>query len=302
MAVISPFWQHPGTLNGRILPECTDAQGAVSLYYYGGAYYYSYVSYAYVSGYSYDYTTETDHVFCLGADICESPSYRFSTDDTTHVEQTIADLTDIDVVYFCWRLRTSENMPQPRTLTGTSVEFKTGMGAYGDGAPGIVLPKAFTSGFLSTDEDQILTVSGTTSNDGTYRIAGVPWDTYGVGTSLSGRVAAVPDTDRWIGPGDADPAPDPPPNPTQLVRLYKNGQVAVLEDSTITPEVASGVTLTMLGARWVAKAYIDDELRTELRETRAGRSWQRNYMAAHVAKLTGVHALKFELSLETFSS
>lgn len=298
MAVSSPYWQYPGTWQGRIDPVCADPQGSISLYYYGGSYYYSYVSYAYLSGYSYDYSTETGHVYCLGADLCNHPSFRFSTDDAAYVQQTVADLTDIDVVYFCWRLTTSENMPTPRTLTSTSIEFKTGLGAYGDGAPGIVLPKDFASGFAQTDEDLLLLVSGTTSNDGTYRIGGVPWNTDGVGQSYNGRVAADPDTLRHIGPGDSDPAP----SGVDTAKQYKNGQVGMLDVSSITPEVAAGATLTVLGARWVAKAYVDGTLRTELRETRAGRSWQRNYMAAHVAKLTGTHTLKFELSIETVTS
>jgi len=298
----SPFWKYPGVLNGRIEPICADPQGVVSVYYYGGAYYYSFgyggYTYTYDSGYTYDYSTEEDHVFILGEDSCHYPSYRFGYGNTSYVEQATADLTDIDVVYFCWRLNTSARMPSaPRVLSSASIEFKNGgLSAYGDGAPGVVLPSDFTAGFEKTDEDSVLVIAGTASNDNVYRIAGVPWNTYGVGSSGMGRVSAAPATALHLSPGDADPAPPP-------LGLYKNGQVAILDRlAGVTAETkVGGVTATILGARWVAKCYVDDILRTELFETRAGRAWQRNYMAAHVAKLTGVHTLKFELSYEALT-
>jgi hypothetical protein len=283
-------------LNGRVEPVCASPQGSISLYYYGGAYYYSFgytgVSYAYESGYSYDWGVEQGNVFVLGSDECLHPEYQYITDETSYVEQVTADVTGIDVVYFCWRLRTSEDMPVPRTLTVTTVEVKSGgLSAYGDGALGLVLSKDFGSGFVQTDAGRHLILSGTASNDGTYRVAGVPWSTKDVGPSSMGRVEASPDASDWIGAGDPDPAPPP-------LKLYKNGQVCILDAAAITPEVKTGAVITLIGYRWVAKGYVDSDLRTELRETRPGRSYQRNYMAMHVSKLSGVHTLKFELSIE----
>lgn len=310
----SPFWTHGGTRNGRIAPNWAEAQGAVSIIYYGGTYYYSYGYISYVSGYQFDYSAESDHVFVLGEDLGHTPNvrynrllgyfpeYRFVTDEVSYVEQTVADLTDIDILYFTWRLNTSPSMPHAaRSLSAATIEIKDGgIAAYGDGARGIILPKDFTSGFEDYDQDRVVTLAGTASNDGTHRISVVPKNTDGLGGGdfPPGRVAAAPDTARHIGPGDADPAPDP-----DQVKQYKNGQVAIFENASgITAEVAVGATVTIPGWRWVAKAYVDDILRTELRETRAGRWWQRNYMAAHVGKLTGVHTLKFELSLEQITS
>jgi len=305
----SPFWTHGGTRNGRLQPEWAEAQGSISILYYGGSYFYSYgywvSEYSYSSGYNYDYSTELEHVFVLGEDSGHYPERRFASDGVSYVEQTVADLTDIDILYFCWRLNTTRNMPNAvRSLSAATIELKDGsIAAYGDGAQGIILPKDFTAGFESYDQDRVVILAGTASNDGTHRISIVPKNTDGLGPVSAaippGRVAASPDVDRWIGPGDADPVPSVGP-PVVYPRQYKNGQVAVIE-TAVTPEVAVGATVTIPGWRWVAKAYIDGTLRTELRETRAGRAWQRNFMAAHCSKLTGVHTLKFELSLEMFT-
>ena len=310
----SPFWTYGGTRNGRIAPQYASAQGTISLLYYGGTYYYSYgyggATYEYSSGYTFDWSTEAGHVFCIGEDLGPSPGqrwnrdvgyypeYRYSSYNTSTVEQTIADLTDIDIVFFCWRLNTSPDMPHTaRSLSASSIEIKNGgIAAYGDGARGIILPKDFTAGFEDYDQDRVVILAGTTNNDGTYRISVIPKNTDGLGGGSfpPGRVAASPATTRWIGPGDADPAPDP-----AQVKQYKNGQVAILEHAAgVTPEVAAGATVTVPGWRWVARAYIDTSLRAELYETRAGRWWQRNYMAAHVSQITGVHTLKFEMSIE----
>ena len=297
----SPFWKYPSVLNGRIGPVWAEPQGVVSVIYYGGSYFYAYgysaYAYSYESGYSFDYSTQEDNVFLLGEDSGHYPSYRFVNTDVSYVEQTIADLTDIDVVYFTWRLNTSEDMPNSlRTLSSGSIQVKDGgIGAYGDGMLGIVLPSTFTTGFLQSHVDRHLTLVGT-ANDGTYRIAGVPWNTHLVGASGMGRVTASPvavDGATQLEPGDADPAPG-----AVVTNLYKNGQVCILDTASVTAETVVAPTVTIPGVRWVAKAYVNDILRTELRETRAGRSWQRNYMAAHVAQLTGVNTLKFELSLE----
>lgn len=305
----APYWTYPSSLNGRIEPSCADAQGSLSVYYYGATYYYTYgysgSSYTYDAGYTYDWDTETDNVFLLGEDTCSLPSYRVHQQDAVYISQATADLTSIDVVYFCWKLLTRSDMPHsPRTLTSDSVEFKnSGIAAYGDGAFGIILPKTFSSGFLEKDSDRIVNVQGT-SNDGDYRISSVPWDlwaasTEGVGPTQMGRVGQAPTAARWIGPGDADPAPATPSD----LKLYKNGQVAIIEAPSITAEtVSGGVTITIPGWRWRGRAYVDGTLRTELYETRAGRGWQRNAMAMHVAKLSGAHTIKFELSLERIDS
>jgi len=315
--VSSPFWTHGGTRNGRIDPSWAEAQGTISLLYYGGTYYYSYgyggASYTYDDGYTYDYSAEEGHVFVLGEDLGHTPNvrynrtrgyfpeYRFASDGVSYVEQTVVDVTDIDILFFCWRLNTSPSMPHtPRVLSSATMEVKDGgIAAYGDGARGIILPKDFTEGFEDYDQDRVVILAGTASNDGTHRISVVPKNTDGLGGGAfpPGRVAAAPETARWIGPGDADPAPGP--LPLLPVKQFKNGQVAIFENAAgVTAEVAAGATVTIPGWRWVAKAFIDGEVRAELRETRAGRWWQRNYMAAHVSQLTGVVTLKFELSLE----
>ncbi len=281
----SPLWKYGGTLNGRIGPVWADAQGGIGVYYFGGTYFYTYVSPSYVSGYGWDYTYEAGHVFCLGEDSGHYPSYRYITSDTSYVEQATIDLTDIDIVYFCCRLNTSSAMPNTvRTLqTNQPIEIKANISAFGDNTYGVVLPKIFTNGFVQTDIDRQVIVQGTLFNDATYRISGVPWNL----SPLPGRVRSSPTAANHIGPGDADGAD----------KLYKNGQVAILDIPALIPEVANNVTVTLPGFRWLAQGYIDSDLRVELYE-RPGRAWQRNYMAMHTSKLVGNHTVKFTLSIE----
>lgn len=285
----SPFWKYPSVLNGRIDPQYADAMdldsGYTGVYYYGAWFFYTY-SYgagAYTS-YGYSYTDEAGHVFCLGEDsngAVASPDYRLSTDDISGVYQTNVDLTDVDLLYFAWRLNNPANMALPVTLVnnGPCQLVLEGIVDAGDGLSGILLPDSAVTLFESAHCERIVRISncGNPANNGDFRITSVP-------QSQKHVVSVV-----------TDPA-------TQ----YANGRFAVIENDVLVAESPANATVTVLGAQWVASAYIDNILCCELREPgcshHRGRSWQRNNLCAHVSKLAGVHTVKFELSVELLAS
>lgn len=277
----SPLWKYPGTLNGRIDPAYAEAQtlesGFTGVYYYGTwfFYIYSYDAGDYTS-YEYTYAYESGHVFCLGEDANTGPDYRLSQDDIAGVYQTNVDLTGIDILYFAWKLNNPATMPQPVTiLSAGTCQFVTTdvMVATGDDLPGILLPVGASVLFDSSYSERILRVSGAPSavNNGDFRISAVPQN--------QGSMITTPSL---------------------------NGRFAVLENDLLVAEAGAAVTLTVLGAQWVARAYIDTMLCCELREPgcshHRGRSKQRNELSAHVSKLAGVHTVKFELSIELIAS
>jgi len=281
----SPLWKHPSVLNGRIDPQYADAMdmasGYTGVYYYGAWFFYTY---SYGAGdytsYGYSYTDESGHVFCLGEDASSShgQDYRMSEDDVAGVYQTNVDLTDVDLLYFTWKLHNPGNMPLPEVIVNAGAcEFVVeGIVDTGDGLSGILLPEASATLFASAHCERIARVSGCANptNNGDFRISAVPQSQGHIGGSLT-------------------------PN-------YANGRFAVIENDALVAESAVAAMVTVLGVQWVARAYIDADLRCELREPGCshhyGRSWQRNSLCAHVSKLAGVHTVKFELSPELIAS
>lgn len=243
----SPLWRHPGTRCGRITPRRATAQGTEQTTYYGFVYY----------TYSYAYDYYAGRVFCLGSDDYNQVR-RFNHGDIASVAQASVDTTNVDLIYFCWRLVTKNTMPAARTLcTGKAVTFKTSdLIITGDTSIGFVLPSNAEAFLQSGEADLALDVSGTANNNGIHELTGVPW---GQGSVVNGRVALL--------------------------------------GSTVVAEAAGAATVKLLGCKWTAKGYIDDILRVELEE-KPGRSWQRNYMALHCSKLNGLHTVKFTLELD----
>lgn len=259
----SPFWKYPGVFNGRIAPVYASSLGTEIGVDYSGLYY----------GYtwSYYYSYYQNHSWCGGEDSLNLPDYRFQVEDSSIVRQTLIDLTGIDLIYFGWYLRNPINAPSAKTvLSAGACEFKTtDLVATGDQLPGILLPSNAPAFFSQSDTDRQVLVSGTVSNNGTYRILGVPWN--------QGKVVASP------GLGEV-----------------MNGRVAILDagnPTTLVVESPGAATIKVLGSRWVARAYVDATERVTLRE-RAGRSWNRSQLAMHVSKLAGLHTIKFLMELE----
>jgi len=283
----SPFWKYPSVLNGRIDPQYADAQslesGYTGVYYFGSWFFYTY-SYVgggyYSSSYTDTYTDESGHVFCLGEDSNIGQDYRIGESDYSSVYQANIDLTDIDFIYFAWKLHNPASMPLPQTIlsAGSCSFVTTDVVRAGDALPGILLDEGASPLFQTAHSERIVRVSGATTpaNNGDFRISGVPRSQWNMTASPS----AITD--------------------------IENGRFAVIENASIVAEAGSAVTIVVLGAGWVARGYVDDILRCELREPGCvhhyGHNWQRNSLSAHVSKLSGTHTIKFELSVELLAS
>lgn len=225
-------------------------------------FYYGFVYYTY----SYAYQYYSGQAFCLGSDRSTEDA-RLLHGATARITQSV-DLTGIDILLFCMRLITKASMPQPRTLlaNGALNILAGSLIASGDGAQGLLLPENADSLISKGEDERGLLINGTTLNDGYSTLRAVPWNQGGV----------VSD-----------------PTAPQVL----NGRVAVLDEIAGPEAVPNGASVKLLGARWIARAYVDGSLRVELTE-KPGRSWQRNYLALHVSKLSGFHDVSFHIQLD----
>jgi len=232
----SPYWKYPGSLQGRIEPAFTVAE-------------------------------DGSYVFCLGEDAEHLADHMLQLEDSISVEQDI-DLTGVDLIRFRWKLRTGD-MPLPRVLVAAgAAAFKDdSLMASGDALQGVDITVA---GFLPQDRDRWLRVSGSSSNDGDFRVSAVP--------ATQTNYTVTPAVTHTVSPA---------------------GRMAVLE-GTITDETAAGATITMLGLRW---NYILEVGGTQIfshyDQPNTEGIW-RQTLAANVSKLTGTQTVKFALSLEAY--
>lgn len=276
---VPPHWKHPGVLNGRIVASNAAAQGDDITSYY-----------AIYDPYDY-YSTYLDHVWCLGEDTGPLPDYRFHESAHPYVYQTLIDVTGIDLIRFCWYLRSSEDMPTARTLVsaGTVIAettrsiYKPDAGAVirpDDNIPSIQVPYTVGSLFENLDRERHVEISGmpTAANNGVFRISAVP-------AADQVKNPSYDNTDCRIqtSPGAGEIYP---------------GQLAVIENAGMVSETGNAATVSILGGRWVGYAYIDGVERVRLEETRLGRAYQRNYLAFNVSQKAGTVEFKFELALE----
>lgn len=203
------------------------------------------------------------NVFCLGLD---SPTRYGRTNmllpgESISIYQDVSGDPSHKMIRFCWLVRNPRQMPQARVAVNAgSVSFKaTELLGGTDAVRGLYVDPA---PFLAADRDQLVTVSGATdgANNGTFRVSSVPQ-------------------------GQSP--------------VYDDGTMAVIENDSLVGHLNDpAVTVKVLGARWVARAYITDELRAEVAEP-AGHEWQRSELALHLSKLTGTFQIKFTLALES---
>jgi hypothetical protein len=238
----SPFWKYPGVKTGRLQPAQATAQ-------------------------------EGSYVFCIGEDEAEPQDYRIRVGEEFALEQKI-DAYHSELITFAWKLKNPSDMPAPRTLLSSEpCEFKTGgllvTNPSDDGLSGVELPESPTGLFLRADSERLAEISGTSNNNGTFRISSVPWN--------QGKAAAAPNQNQVI-----------------------NGRIAIIENDSLANESPASATIKVLGLRWVARAYIGSFLRCEMEGTPKN-NYQRNTMTVYVGKYVEYGALRFELKLEAYS-
>ena len=245
-------------------PENSIASGA-------GGYYY-----AYLYGYGYD---TGNAVFCLGEDRATFQPYRYNINDTITVEQTFTVSAAHKLILFSFHMRTPP-MPTPRDIIvagPVDIVRSTGLISSGDGCSGVRLPNtALASSLFTADDRELwLQISGATNptNDGTHRISGIPWNQ----GNISGGEAAILENSNTLG-------------------------LAFPNTATMVDQLADpAVTMSVLGLRWVSRAYADWGAgmteRVSLEEP-TGHTWYRTDLALHVSKYTGSLTVRFESKLE----
>jgi len=235
----APYVRSPGELSGRIIPAQASA-------------------------------VEGSYIFCIGEDSANPQEYKLRIGDTLAVEQQV-DTAAWDFYTFAWKLKKPASMPAPKTLiSAAACEFKTGsLVNTGDGLSGLLLPETPTNLLTVADPDKLIEISGTSNNNGTFRISAVPWS--------QGKVQAAP-----------------------TVSQYLNGRVAVIENANLANESPVSATIKVLGLRWVASCYFAGVLRCQMEGT-PNNNYQRNTMSVHCSKSYERAALRFELRLEAYS-
>jgi hypothetical protein len=244
--VATPYWKYPGVLEGRIQPSVVAA-------------------------------ADGDYVFCLGEDVENFGDHMLGVNDEISVEQDI-DLTNEDLLRFRWNIRTGA-MPEPRTLISNgSVEFKSAdllaqfqdaesTPLANDSLQGVDLGIA---GFLPQDRDRWCRVSGTTTNDGDFRVSAV----------------LVTQTRRNV-------------EPNAIFTVEPPGRLAVL-DGSITNQTPTGATVKMLGQRWRIKLEVGGTEIFDFATVPNQQALWRETLAANVSKLTGSQTVKFIVALEQY--
>jgi len=204
-------------------------------------------------------------VYCLGEDVLDPRKFRLHADDAISVEQMFNIVTPIDLLRFSWHTRQPETMPTSRDIINSgTVSFKNGdLVSAGDSLLGITIGTP-DSPFTPDDYERQCQISGASvsGNNGTFTVTGVPW------------------------------------NQGDIV----GGEAAMLNNSAMVTDLAdTGVTVRMLGLRWVSRAYlyISGAWEEKLAITEhVDHEWYRTDLALHLSQFTGATGVKFELTLE----
>lgn len=91
-------------------------------------------------------------------------------------------------------------------------------------------------------------------------------------------------------------ASNPSNDGAAILLAILSGKIALVDRSFIAEGPTSGMTVILAGGRYVGRLYVDGVLRATVLEN-PGWTRDRLDVVAHVSKLTGVHAIKFELAL-----
>lgn len=175
------------------------------------------------------------NVFCLGADIHQDrpQSFMLDTGDEVTLYQDVSGDPAHKLIRFAWLVRNPRGMPQGRIIVNAGpADFKDGdLAVPSDALKGVYVSAGMAPGgtrtpFLEADRDQLIKITGTGLNDGTFRISAIPQD--------QGN--------------------------------YDNGTVAVIENAGLATESPAAATIKVLGAQWRAEAYIDANLRAQVIE------------------------------------
>lgn len=272
----TPLWKYPGVLEGRILPENSIPQGALSQSQYG---YYSYY---------YGYYGEA--VYCLGEDVSHFQDYRLYNGQYAHVQQTFTISAAHKLLLFSWHMR-QPDMPVSRNIVVAGpVDFVgqrlvapggaldgtapagTGLLTSGDSCTGVRIPDTSHSSvqslFTKADRELYLLVSGATdaANNGYHRISTIPWGQAGV----SGGDRALTEF----------------PDQTTIVQRAAD----------------PSVTLRVLGVTWKGRLWYKTAAGAWTEyfalEEEYSHTWYRTGLALNVSKYTGSLSIKFELKVE----
>lgn len=281
-----PLWAYPGVKEGRITPVFSQAGGS------GGYGYSPYVGY-YSPYPNYYYGFSSDKVFCLGRDSVPHSLRKLQIGATASVRQSTV-VSGADKFWlFMFHMRVPEGLPELAPIClGEEVSFVAGAGGSPPGSRGLIDPADGLSGVIldpasaSVFPDgldglqQWCQISGATDgdNNGIHRLVCVP-------EGQRSKVAVIENQKTLL----SAPLPD---TGAMMQTLNDNGLLG------------AGVDISLLGARWVGRAYADwgtgYQERVALIEYKGG-NIVRGAMSLHLSQYVGPLTVKFEVKLEQVS-
>jgi hypothetical protein len=202
------------------------------------------------------------YVLCIGSDLLQSPSFKLAIGEKFSFEQVI-DLTGIDLIGARIRIRQPQDAPGQRELQGTPEDIVL----YSAAEVLIQAPDVYgqvggvmlapSANFTVADLGQEIEITNPAmgSNVGKATIIGLV----------------------------------PPATPGAPITT------ALLDRNLVDEGPTTGMSVLKLGARFVARVYVEDLLRVETGEV-LGRYRDRLDIRAHVSKLQSQHSIKFEFA------